>query len=56
MVVVWTGHLILNPETLLRACAGGGCVAWVVAGMYPKLLDRLVVLAAPHLGLFKVNR
>ncbi|GIL81432.1 hypothetical protein Vretimale_992 [Volvox reticuliferus] len=33
----------------------GGVVAWVVAGRYPGLVERLVVLAAPHLLLYRRN-
>lgn len=33
----------------------GGAVAWVVAGRYPGLVDRLVVVSAPHWLLYKRN-
>ncbi len=33
----------------------GGIVAWAVAGRYPSLVDRLAVLAAPHLLLYLKN-
>lgn len=33
----------------------GAVVAWVVAGMYPLVVDRLVCLGGPHLGLASVN-
>ncbi|GLC38218.1 hypothetical protein PLESTB_001086500 [Pleodorina starrii] len=33
----------------------GGAVAWVAAGRYPGLVERLVVLAAPHWLLYKRN-
>lgn len=31
----------------------GGIIAWEFAGRYPDLLDRLVILNAPHLGLYR---
>ncbi|KXZ53409.1 SYP2 protein [Gonium pectorale] len=34
----------------------GGVVAWTAAGRYPGLVDRLVVLAAPHWLLYLRNR
>lgn len=30
----------------------GGIVAWTFAGLYPALLDRLVIMNAPHMALF----
>ncbi|KAG2488057.1 hypothetical protein HYH03_013361 [Edaphochlamys debaryana] len=33
----------------------GGAIAWVVAGRYPGLVDRLAVLAGPHWLLYKKN-
>lgn len=33
----------------------GGMVAWLVAAMEPRLVGRLVVLAAPHPALFLRN-
>ena len=33
----------------------GGIVAWAFAGLHPVLLDRLVILNAPHLGIYSRN-
>ncbi|GAX76007.1 hypothetical protein CEUSTIGMA_g3450.t1 [Chlamydomonas eustigma] len=33
----------------------GGVVAWLVAAGYPEIVERLVVMAAPHLGLSQTN-
>ncbi len=30
-------------------------VCWVVAGMYPHLVERLVCMAGPHMGLADIN-
>ena len=33
----------------------GGAIAWDLASMYPHLVERLIVLAAPHPRLFARN-
>eukprot|EP00200_Dunaliella_tertiolecta_P004387 CAMPEP_0202355428 /NCGR_PEP_ID=MMETSP1126-20121109/10328_1 /ASSEMBLY_ACC=CAM_ASM_000457 /TAXON_ID=3047 /ORGANISM="Dunaliella tertiolecta, Strain CCMP1320" /LENGTH=366 /DNA_ID=CAMNT_0048948045 /DNA_START=775 /DNA_END=1875 /DNA_ORIENTATION=- len=50
-VVGALGH---RSATLVAHDWGGG-VAWVVAGMFPEVVDRLVVFAGPHLGLVTKN-
>ena len=34
--------------------SGGGIIAWLVAAAYPEVVTRLVVMAAPHIGLAQV--
>jgi pimeloyl-ACP methyl ester carboxylesterase len=31
----------------------GGIVAWAFAGRYPQLLDKLVIINAPHMGVYR---
>jgi pimeloyl-ACP methyl ester carboxylesterase len=46
-VVAALGH----ERCTLVAHDWGGCVCWVVAGLYgPALLDRLIVMGLPPLG------
>jgi pimeloyl-ACP methyl ester carboxylesterase len=55
-------HLMADVAALVRATGfprahivghdWGGIIAWSVAGHYPELVDRLVILNAPHLKLF----
>ncbi|MDB5756765.1 MAG: Pimeloyl-ACP methyl ester carboxylesterase [Burkholderia sp.] len=33
----------------------GGIIAWTFAGLYPALLDRLVIVNAPHMALFSAR-
>jgi epoxide hydrolase 4 len=61
-------HLINDVAAIVRASGHprahvvghdwGGIVAWTFAGYYPELLDKLVILNAPHMGIFldKVRR
>jgi epoxide hydrolase 4 len=55
-------HLAADVAALVRASGHprahvvghdwGGIVAWTFAGQYPELLDRLVIINAPHLKLY----
>jgi len=55
-------HLVDDVAALVRATGHarahvvghdwGGLIAWAFAGAYPELLDRLVVMNAPHLELY----
>jgi pimeloyl-ACP methyl ester carboxylesterase len=61
-------HLVADVAALVRASgyprahvAGhdwGGIIAWTFAGVHPELIDKLVVLNAPHLDIYleKVRR
>jgi pimeloyl-ACP methyl ester carboxylesterase len=33
----------------------GGIIAWTFAGLYPALLDRLVIMNAPHMAIFSAR-
>ena len=33
----------------------GGVIAWTFAGLYPELLDRLVIMNAPHMAIFSAR-
>ena len=55
-------HLIADVAALVRASGAGrahivghdwgGILAWAFAGRHPELLDKLVILNAPHLRLY----
>lgn len=55
-------HLIEDVAALVRATGAprvhvvghdwGGIIAWSFAGRYPELVDRLVILNAPHMKVF----
>jgi epoxide hydrolase 4 len=55
-------HLVADVAALVRATGRqrahvvghdwGGIVAWTFAGTHPELLDRLVILNAPHLDIY----
>jgi epoxide hydrolase 4 len=55
-------HLVADVAALVRATGAarahivghdwGGILAWAFAGMHPGLLDKLVVINAPHLQLY----
>ena len=55
-------HLVADVAALVRATGHarahvvghdwGGIVAWTFAGTHPELLDRLVILNAPHLDIY----
>jgi epoxide hydrolase 4 len=55
-------HLVMDVAALVRATGAprahvvghdwGGIVAWTFAGYYPELIDRLVILNAPHLDIY----
>jgi epoxide hydrolase 4 len=55
-------HLVADVAALVRATGHarahvvghdwGGIVAWTLAGAHPELLDRLVILNAPHLDVY----
>ena len=55
-------HLVADIVALIRATDAahahvighdwGGIIAWSVAGHYPDLVDRLVILNAPHLEIY----
>jgi epoxide hydrolase 4 len=61
-------HLVADVASIVRATGHGrahvvghdwgGVVAWTFAGYYPDLLDKLVILNAPHMDIFldKVRR
>ena len=56
-------HLIADVAALVRASGAarahivghdwGGILAWAFAGRHPELLDKLVILNAPHLRLYR---
>ncbi|KAG1653525.1 hypothetical protein FOA52_006079 [Chlamydomonas sp. UWO 241] len=50
-VVAGLGHATCT----LVAHDWGGMIAWFVAADRPDVIDRLIVLAAPHLGLAQVR-
>ena len=55
-------HLVRDVAALVRATGHprshiighdwGGVIAWAFAGQYPQLVDKLVVLNAPHLKIY----
>lgn len=58
-------HLVEDVACLVRSSGSrvasiaghdwGGIVAWAFASAHPELLDRLLILNAPHLGLYSRN-
>jgi pimeloyl-ACP methyl ester carboxylesterase len=56
-------HLVADVAALVRATGRerahvvghdwGGILAWTFAGAHPELLDRLVILNAPHLDIYR---
>jgi pimeloyl-ACP methyl ester carboxylesterase len=56
-------HLVADVAAIVRAtgrrCAHvvghdwGGVVAWTLAGMHPELVDRLVIMNAPHMRIYR---
>jgi pimeloyl-ACP methyl ester carboxylesterase len=60
------GHLVGDVAAVVRAAAEstgrprahvvghdwGGIIAWAFAGAHPEMLDRLVILNAPHMGVY----
>jgi pimeloyl-ACP methyl ester carboxylesterase len=55
-------HLVADVAAVIRATGRprahvvghdwGGIIAWAFAGAHPELLDRLVILNAPHVGVY----
>jgi epoxide hydrolase 4 len=55
-------HLVSDAAALVRATGSvrahvmghdwGGIVAWTLAGYHPELIDRLVILNAPHMAIY----
>jgi pimeloyl-ACP methyl ester carboxylesterase len=55
-------HLVADVEAILRATERGrahlvghdwgGIVAWTVAGVHPGLIDKLVIMNAPHMDIY----
>ena len=45
----------LPQHQTLHPLPGGGIIAWLVAAAHPHMVDRLIVLAAPHIGLAQIN-
>ena len=58
-------HLAADVAAIVRATGHarahlvghdwGGIVAWTFAGLYPALLDRLVIMNAPHMAIFSAR-
>ncbi len=44
---------ITSQKIILVGHDWGGAVAWAVAGLYPELLEKLVILNMPHLAVMK---
>ncbi|WP_151636231.1 alpha/beta fold hydrolase [Noviherbaspirillum aerium] len=47
-IVKATGH----PRAVVAGHDWGGVIAWAFAGAYPELLDRLIILNAPHMQIY----
>ena len=47
-IVEASGH----PRAHVVGHDWGGLIAWTFAGLYPALLDRLVIMNAPHMAIF----
>lgn len=57
-------HLVADIVGLVEQVGGpvtlvghdwGGAVAWAVASLHPELIDRLVIMNAPHLNVFRAE-
>ena len=50
-IVEATGH----PRAHVVGHDWGGIIAWTFAGLFPALLDRLVIMNAPHMAIFSAR-
>ncbi|MEC4717763.1 alpha/beta fold hydrolase [Noviherbaspirillum sp. CPCC 100848] len=48
LIVKATGY----PRAVVAGHDWGGVIAWTFAGAYPELLDRLIILNAPHMQVY----
>ena len=45
-----------SQPTVGCVAVGGGIISWLVAASRPDMVDRLIVMAAPHIGLAQINQ